>query len=107
MNLNTETCASLSASKRDDYDFRRNCAQSLSSFRSNTLGLRGLFGDLGAQKGLLNYDESNDIETLLKNIVNLHKNALDNVQILCDNIPGLGPILGPGMFSAWATLHGC
>lgn len=56
---------------------------------------QGLLGDLGRDKGLANYDRSNDLETLLKHIVNLNKDTLSSVTDIVYEIPILGPILGP------------
>ena len=56
---------------------------------------QGLLGDLGRDKGLANYDRNNDLETLLKDIVNLLKDTLSAVTDIVYEIPILGPILGP------------
>ena len=49
----------------------------------------------GSDKGLANYDDTNDLETLLKNTVDLNKNVLSAVDVAVYNLPVLGPILGP------------
>ena len=56
---------------------------------------QGILGDLGRDKGLANYDRNNDLETLLKDIVNLNKDTLSGVTEIVYEIPILGPILGP------------
>jgi hypothetical protein len=56
---------------------------------------QGLLGDLGRDKGLANYDRNNDLETLLKDIVNLNKDTLSSVTLIVYGIPLLGTILGP------------
>lgn len=56
---------------------------------------QGILGDLGRDKGLANYDRDNDLETLLKDIVNLNKDTLSSVTDIVYEVPLLGPILGP------------
>lgn len=51
-----------------------------------------------SDKGLANYDDTNDLETLLKNTVDLNKNVLNAVDTAVYNLPILGPILGPSAF---------
>ena len=50
---------------------------------------------MGASKGLAHYDEYDPLETLLKNVIDTHKNALSYVNDLIARDPRLGPILGP------------
>ena len=59
------------------------------------LGFQTALAQAGSDKGLTNYDPKNSLETLLKDTVNLNKNALTAVSVLVYNIPVLGPILGP------------
>lgn len=59
------------------------------------LGLDTLLKQLGAQEGLANYDRTNRLETLLKNLVNVNKDVLSSVTTISYNIPVLGPTLGP------------
>ncbi|TFK57293.1 hypothetical protein OE88DRAFT_1650934 [Heliocybe sulcata] len=97
---NLRSYASQSASRReDDGAFQQQCALELTSFHSNMQGfytvLANIASDNDLQKGLANYDRQNELETLLKNIVNLNKNTLNAITALVYNIPGLGPILGP------------
>jgi hypothetical protein len=58
-----------------------------------------LLAQLGSNKGLENYDSTNDLETLLKNTVNLNKDALNTIADIVANIPVLGPLLGPSKSS--------
>jgi hypothetical protein len=51
-----------------------------------------------SDKGLANYDSTNDLETLLKNVVNLNKNVLSATDVALGNLPVLGPVLGPCMW---------
>ena len=50
-----------------------------------------------SDKGLANYDRTNDLETLLKNLVNLNKVVLSATSTTLGNIPIIGPVLGPRM----------
>lgn len=54
----------------------------------------------GSDKGLANYVPQNDIETLLKKVVNLHKDVLSATYEAVKNLPILGPILGPSESNA-------
>lgn len=67
----------------------------LTAFHTNSRGFKTTFDQLSAGKGLAFYDRHNSIETLLKGIIDLHKNILSyTTEILgCD--PDLGPIFGP------------
>ena len=57
--------------------------------------LSSLFSKLAADKGLANYDNSDQYETLLKDIVNANKIALSDTSDLVNADPTLGPLLGP------------
>ena len=50
--------------------------------------------NIGADKGLANYDKSDQYETLLKGIVNANKLTLGDTSRLVDADPLLGPLLG-------------
>lgn len=80
---------------RDDPRFREDTVRELQGFRDNMDRAQGILGDLGRDKGLANYDRNNDLETLLKDIVNLNKDTLSSVTEIVYEIPVLGPVLGP------------
>lgn len=75
--------------------FTTSSASVLTDYHSNILGLDGILGNLGARKGLLNYDRSNTLETILKDIVNLNKDVLSSITVLVYNLPIVGKTLGP------------
>lgn len=52
-------------------------------------------GSAESDKGLANYDKSNALETLLKNVVNANKDTLSSVTDLSYNLPVVGPTVGP------------
>ncbi|KAI0051705.1 hypothetical protein FA95DRAFT_1459126, partial [Auriscalpium vulgare] len=89
------TYSTRASSYRTDPDFNQQSADELSAFQTNVLGFQTVLAQLGADKGLANYDKSNDLETLLKNMVNLNKDVLSYTTALVYVIPVLGPILGP------------
>lgn len=84
---------------RNDASFRDDTVRELRGFRDNMDQAQGLLGDLGRDKGLANYDRNNDLETLLKDIVNLNKDTLSSVTDIVYEIPLLGPILGPSTYA--------
>jgi len=59
------------------------------------LGFQTTLAQTGAHKRLVDYDDTNDLEILLKAAVNLNKNVLSCVDVAVYNLPVLGPILGP------------
>lgn len=61
-------------------------------------GFQTALAKAASDKGLANYDRSNGFETLLKDIINLHKNVLTAVSVAVYNIPFLGPLLGPSEY---------
>jgi len=87
----------------DDFDFQRDCVAALTGFNTNVdsfqTALAGAASSAsgGSDKGLANYDKTNDLETLLKNLANLTKNVLSSIDALVYNLPVVGPILGPSM----------
>jgi len=70
----------------------------LSTFSDGYDGFKGLLAQLGSDKGLKNYDGTNPIEVLLKEIVNAHKEILNSVVDIVEKLPVLGPVLGPSKF---------
>lgn len=62
------------------------------------LGFQTALAQAGSDKGLAEYDRTNGLETLLKNTVDLNKNALSAVNAVIYNVPGLGPTLGPSAY---------
>lgn len=78
----------------------------ITAYQDNLLGFQTLLAQLGADKGLANYDRANDLETLLKNFVNLNKDTLKSISDLVFAIPDLGPILGPSKSCIWPLRGG-
>jgi hypothetical protein len=83
------------ARSNSDENSRREAAEHLASYKETLGSLYPLFAHIGADKGLANYDKSDQYETLLKDIVNATKNTLGGTSSLVDAIPVIGPLLGP------------
>lgn len=94
-----ENLAARSASVNGHDDgFQRQCTSELTGYYTN-LGKFGIvLGQLGADKGLADYDKSDQIETLLKDTINDNKDLMSDTATLVNNTPYLGPILGPSKF---------
>ena len=90
--------AQASTLNGDDPVFQQSAAAELAGFDSSLFGIKTILDQLGAEKGLMNYDRTNDLETLLKNVINLNKDTLSAVDDLVYKLPVLGPILGPSEF---------
>lgn len=67
----------------------------MTAFRENLNGFQDILAELGADKGLANYDNSDSIETLLKNVVNANKYLLKDVDAMVYELPAVGGTLGP------------
>ncbi len=80
-------------------DYQDNCVASLNS-------CKGILGELNLaiaairpdDKGLGNYDRSDRLETILKEVVNKTKDLAKVTAILVNSCPILGPILGPSEY---------
>lgn len=88
----------------DDLDFQHDFASELSGFNTNMLGFRTVLAQ--TDKGLANYDDTNDLETLVKDTVDFNKNVLSAVDVAVYNIPCLGPILGPIVYNLKCLIDG-
>ncbi|KAI0365244.1 hypothetical protein BV20DRAFT_973430 [Pilatotrama ljubarskyi] len=87
--------ASRSGTEGNDPDFNQQAVSEVAAYQDGLLGFQALLAQLAADKGLANYDRTDELETLLKNLVNLTKNTLKAIDILVYNIPVFGPELGP------------
>ncbi|KAI0307746.1 hypothetical protein B0F90DRAFT_1813155 [Multifurca ochricompacta] len=93
--------ASASASRQDGVpgrrplEFERECASELTDFHANSQGFKTRLGQLSAAKGRAFYDPHDVVQVLIKDLIDVHKSALDYIVILVYNVPALGPIFGP------------
>lgn len=77
-------------------------AAELSQFHTNLAGFQDVLAQLAADKGLANYDSTDDLQTLLKNLVNAVKYLLNDLDEMVYNLPAVGPTLGP---SKWSNVY--
>lgn len=91
-----EELAAQSASVRpNDPDFQQQSISQLTALNGNILDIQGILKALAADKGQAFYDSSNQLEVLLKDITNLSKATLKNIDDMVANVPILGPTLEP------------
>ena len=97
-----------------DANSRQEAADHLATYKQTLGSLYPLFANIGADKGLANYDKSNEYETLLKDIINANKYLLKDTSDLIDATPLLGPLLGPSklvhcacQYTAHLPCHSC
>ncbi|PCH33631.1 hypothetical protein WOLCODRAFT_160220 [Wolfiporia cocos MD-104 SS10] len=98
MNQNAQTTnalASQSSSQTTDSNFNQEYSAALEAFHTNFLGFQTTLAALAADKGLADYDKSDELETMMKDTVNAVKYILRDTDELVYSIPGLGPMLGP------------
>lgn len=82
----------------DSPGFEETLTNGLRLYHSNLLCISSKLDYFGREKGLEYYDRNSDIETLIKELVNVHKDTLSYLSDLVDRIPGIGPVVGPGAF---------
>lgn len=80
---------------RKSENFKTQSTNEVTAFHSNLLGFKSVLQELGADKGLANYDRTNDLETLLKDLVNATKYLLNDIYELVNGDSTLGPTFGP------------
>ncbi|KAI5124680.1 hypothetical protein M0805_004288 [Coniferiporia weirii] len=103
---NLQDLAAQSASGSVSGQFQQDAASKLTDFQTSMQDFSGLFGQLSADDGLANYDNTDQVETLLKDVINAHKAVLESVYQLVQNIPVLGPILGPIVYELKCIIDG-
>lgn len=79
----------------DVSSFQQQSSTEVSTFRSHLSGFSDIFAQLGSDKGLANYDKTDSLQTLLKNVVNANKNILSTTDQLVYQVPAVGGTLGP------------
>lgn len=85
------------SAQENDPEAGKDFARELSAFQGNFKGFHDTLATHGA--GLGNYDRANDLETLMKNIVNCNKDVLKAVDDFVFKIPMAGPLLGPSKYT--------
>jgi len=88
-----------------DYDaYAKECAAQAQGFHTSLLGFRTLLDQLGREKGLANYNRDDQLQTVLKNIVNTNKDFLKSISGMVDGVPAVGPVLGPVVYEVKCIL---
>lgn len=98
--LQERLAAQSSSVDSNDPDFQSNFVTALTNFNNNMDDFNTALADStsrgsGSDKGLANYDRTNVLESLLKEVVNANKDTLSATVVTVDKIPILGPVLGP------------
>ena len=78
--------------------YESDCATELSAFHTDLAGFQDVLAQLAADKGLAYYDSTNDLETLLKDLVNGVKYMLNDVDAIVYDLPTVGPTLEPSEY---------
>ncbi|KAF5313113.1 hypothetical protein D9619_003184 [Psilocybe cf. subviscida] len=99
-NANSDTLRDLATNAEDAEDselLQQQYASGLSDFNTNLAGFQAAYAKTasGLDDGLANYDRTNDLETMLKNLINLNKYILGSTSAFVNKLPVVGPILGP------------
>ncbi|KAH9898403.1 hypothetical protein C8Q73DRAFT_400497 [Cubamyces lactineus] len=87
-----------------DPDFNQRVLTEFTGFQNSLSSVQSILAELGADRGLANYDPEDELETLLKNIVNTVKDTLKAVDNLVFQVPVLGPVLGPIVYQVKCIL---
>ncbi|XP_006454352.1 hypothetical protein AGABI2DRAFT_189622 [Agaricus bisporus var. bisporus H97] len=69
--------------------------ESLTTYKTSISEFQSALAYLGRDKGLANYNKDDKLETLLKDLVNLHKHTLSYIDVVVYQLPVVGPMLGP------------
>lgn len=86
-------------------NFEQQSADEATAFHTNLLGFQNTLAQLGADKGLANYDKDNDLETVLKDLVNSVKYLLSDIDDMVYDIPGVGSTLGPSTCASFLRVE--
>ncbi|KAI9445261.1 hypothetical protein H4582DRAFT_1914378 [Lactarius indigo] len=103
-NLKTYSSRVSTSRHKGASEFERKCVSELTAFNTNSRGFETTLKQLSADKGRAYYDNRDSIETLLKDIIDFHKDILSCFTDLVYGIPDLGPILGPIIYEVKCTL---
>lgn len=86
---------SSKSSSPNDVNYSKECVTQAQGFHTSLLGFRTLLDQLGREKGLANYNRDDQLQTVLKNVVNANKDLLKSIDQAIEKVPALGPVLGP------------
>ncbi|KAI8995624.1 hypothetical protein BD414DRAFT_480074 [Trametes punicea] len=96
--------ASRASTSGGDADFNQQVVSEFIAYKAGLGRFQNILAQLGTDKGLANYDRTDELQTLLKDLINSMKDTLEAITVLVQEIPGLGPILGPLMYDAKCIL---
>ncbi|KAK7064223.1 hypothetical protein R3P38DRAFT_2823121 [Favolaschia claudopus] len=83
----------------DNTAFQQECVSGMNAYKTNFGEFQGTLIILGGlDKGLACYDHLDDVETLVKDVVNLHKDTLSYANNLVESIPLLAGLLEPALY---------
>jgi len=92
---NIQNGMSAGSSSGSNSNYQQQTVSTLSEYSTNVQSFQGILATLAADKGLANYDKSDQLETLLKNFVNSGKYTLSDISNMVNADPTLGPLIGP------------
>ncbi|KAI0651849.1 hypothetical protein C8Q79DRAFT_1005104 [Trametes meyenii] len=87
--------ASQASTEGANSDYHQRVVTAVTAYHDTLSNYQTILVQLGSDKGLANYDRDDALETLLKDMVNLTKYTLKDIDTIIYQIPVLGPILGP------------
>ncbi|KAF8922544.1 hypothetical protein CPB85DRAFT_1555886 [Mucidula mucida] len=93
------------SAQENDADFQQECLSTLLGYQGVLSDCKNALAPLGADRGLANYDNNNDMETALKNIINVSKDVLSSISEMTDCSPLVGPLLGPTVYDIKCILE--
>ncbi|KAF8640422.1 hypothetical protein AX17_000088 [Amanita inopinata Kibby_2008] len=93
--VNAKRFSELAERPTNTPDFHNDCIAALLGFKQSVGSFQAILSEIGADRGLAFYDRSDDLEKLVKNIINICKKVFSAVDILVDSNPTLGLLLGP------------
>jgi len=93
---NVDNFASKAHTANDnDEGFQSGCTDQLTSFYGILQGIHNNLGGLNSEKGEAAYDRSNDLETMIRGLVNDNKNLLSDTDNLVEGNFLLAVLLEP------------
>ncbi|KAI0669905.1 hypothetical protein C8Q78DRAFT_1079814 [Trametes maxima] len=87
--------ASQAPTEGENSDYHQRVVSAVTAYHDTLSNYQNILVQLGSDKGLANYDRDDALETLLKDMVNLTKYTLRDIDAMVYQIPVLGPALGP------------
>ncbi|KAL7285307.1 hypothetical protein ACG7TL_000402 [Trametes sanguinea] len=99
----SDLASRASAGGADD-TFSELAVSHFTAYKAGLLQFNTILVQLAGDKGLANFDDANGLEVMLKDMVNMTKYMLADVNTLVANIPTLGPMMGPLVYEVKCIL---